>query len=192
MCGAPLAAQGGTGSSIVKFMGIGCGGFLLLFLFLGAIGGAVKDQPRQNSAPAQSVAQTQAKNPAQEKAEADKRQREVREEQERAKREQAEHTVASSTLVRAYIANEVAADEKYKSKTLFIKGRVTKIGKDILDNPFVVLASGDVIREVQCLFSSEHKAELANLSVGREVTIKGKCNGLMMNVQIGDCELIPR
>lgn len=118
MCGAPLAQQGGSGSGIAKFLGIGCGGFILLSLFMGAIGGAIKDQPKQNSAPVQSVTQAQVKNPAQEKAEADKRQREAREEQARQKKAAAQEKAARKSEAVATVKTFTEFQDSFKGHML--------------------------------------------------------------------------
>src|ERR1700736_1804386 len=45
-------------------------------------------------------------------------------------------TILANALYRAYDANEVAADEKYKGKSVKITGKVQNIGKDILGSPY--------------------------------------------------------
>jgi len=98
--------------------------------------------------------------------------------------------ISTTALVSAYDSNEVAADERYKGKLLIVTGTVENVAKDILGNLYVVLRGGHIIRSVQCYFGDEHTEELANLSKGSRVRIKGRCDGLLMNVLLKDCALV--
>lgn len=92
-------------------------------------------------------------------------------------------------LVYEYEQNEVASDSKYKGKILRVRGAVGDIKKDILDELYVTLEAGDPIRSVQCYFDKEHSGALAKLSKGASISIRGRCDGLMMNVILKDCVL---
>ena len=94
------------------------------------------------------------------------------------------------TLVREYSNNEVAADEKYKGKLLVVSGVIDKIGKDIADAMYVELKGGGEfeLRGVQCYCDDSHT--LSGLSNGQWVKIRGTCDGLMMNVQLKECEIV--
>jgi len=100
-------------------------------------------------------------------------------------------TVSPEQIAKDYKANEVAADNKYKGKLVQVSGEVDKIGKDITDTMYVVI-KGDSsnFTDVQCFFNKDKADQLAQLQKGQSLTIKGKCNGLMMNVLIKDCEII--
>jgi hypothetical protein len=100
-------------------------------------------------------------------------------------------SVTATTLYHDYEGNEVAADEKYKGKTLAVSGTVDSIGKDISDTMYVTLSSGKQysITSVQCIFGDEHKSALARLSKGQKVTVKGRCDGKFGNVLLRDCSL---
>lgn len=97
--------------------------------------------------------------------------------------------ISAPDLCAAYIENEVAADEKYKGKYLEITGAIDDIKKDITDTPYVALTTDDVIRRVQCMFSKNESSVLAELKKGQQITIIGKCDGLMMNVIIRESKI---
>lgn len=46
--------------------------------------------------------------------------------------------VFAPDLVAAYKANEVAADARYKDKTIAVTGDVESIGKDLIGSPYVM------------------------------------------------------
>ena len=98
-------------------------------------------------------------------------------------------TVSAVRLYADYDSNEVAADQKYKGKTLLVSGTVNDIGKDIMGTMYVTLVGHGVIGQVQCFFAKSHAGELAGLSKGMSVSVKGRCDGKMMNVMMKGCTL---
>ena len=98
-------------------------------------------------------------------------------------------TVKASDLVALCVKNEINADNQLKAKKLYVEVAIGDIGKDILDNIYVTLESGDAIRTVQCYI--EDKDLVARLQKGQRITFFGKCDGLMMNVLMKDCEVVP-
>lgn len=98
-------------------------------------------------------------------------------------------TVKASDLVALCVQNEINADNQLKAKKLYVEVAIGDIGKDILDNIYVTLESGDAIRTVQCYI--EDKDLVARLQKGQRITFFGKCDGLMMNVLMKDCEVVP-
>jgi len=99
-------------------------------------------------------------------------------------------SVEASALAKQYKANEVAADGKYKGRVLRVSGRVVDIKKDILDQPYVLLKGVGTIEGVQCFFSKKQEKELSNLEKGTQITVSGKCDGLLLNVLLKNCALV--
>lgn len=100
-------------------------------------------------------------------------------------------TITAQELFKEYESNEVSADTKYKEKVVQVSGTVSDIGKDILDNPYVVVGSfGDLGLGVQCTFAESQNATISELKKGDAVSIKGTCNGSLMHVQLNSCVLI--
>lgn len=100
-----------------------------------------------------------------------------------------EEVITSQQLYNAYDANEVAADQKYKGKILLVSGEIEDIAKDITDTIYITLKGGEYIGSVQCFFSKSYENKAASLSKRQHVTIKGKCDGKMMNILLRGCEL---
>lgn len=95
-------------------------------------------------------------------------------------------------IVREYEQNEVAADNKYKGKTIRIDARIADIGKDLLDSMYITLRMPSEwdLRTVQCFFDDKHSSEIANLRKGQRITVQGTVDGLMMNVLLKDCWIV--
>jgi len=100
-----------------------------------------------------------------------------------------EITVKASVLSAEYQENEVAADLKYKGKVLLVTGTVDDIGKDITDSIYVSLSDGEEysLSGVQCFFADSQTSVAADLKKGQNISIKGKCEGLMINVLLKGC-----
>ena len=99
-----------------------------------------------------------------------------------------QNDISAPQLTAAYEENEVNADQNFKGKTFYVTGRITEIKKDILDDIYVTLQGDEMFREVQCYFNDASTA--SQLRKGMKVTFRGKCDGLMMNVQMKNCELV--
>ncbi|MDR1811214.1 MAG: NINE protein [Candidatus Fibromonas sp.] len=93
--------------------------------------------------------------------------------------------LSAGQLLKAYDDNEVAADNNYKGEWIKVYGSVESIGKDILDQPYVTLKTGQYeIRSVQIFF--EDNSQLGNIKKGQSITVVGRCKGMMMNILIED------
>jgi hypothetical protein len=103
-------------------------------------------------------------------------------------KERENSTILATSLVTSYINNEVAADNNFKEKKFYVEGYIENIGKDILDDIYITLKSGDMLRTVQCYIDDKNR--VAELRKGQKVTIFGQCEGLMMNVLMRDCKLV--
>ena len=99
----------------------------------------------------------------------------------------AEVTVDAATLFKEYNADENAANAKYLGKTIAVTGKVKEAGKGGDGGQVkVTLDTGDefaVICELDAL--SQHAR--TEFSPGETVTLKGKCDGLNLDVQLSRC-----
>ena len=102
--------------------------------------------------------------------------------------ERKSQTIQARDLYNAYQANEVSADNNFKEKKFYVEGVVGGIGKDILDDIYVTLKTGDIIGSIQCYVDDAKVA--ANLQKGQRITVFGECDGLLMNVLMKDCKVV--
>lgn len=96
-------------------------------------------------------------------------------------------SVSAGQLYADYEANGVAADEKYKGKVLRVTGKVNSIDRDILETIYVTLQGDEYFGDVQCFFAEDHVRTASQLSKGQTITVKGKCDGKLMNVMLKGC-----
>jgi|TARA_B110000858_G_scaffold160290_1_gene184290 hypothetical protein len=95
--------------------------------------------------------------------------------------------VSAKKLYADYDANGVSADMKYKGKVLSVTGKINNIDKDFMDEIYVSLKGDEYFGDIQCYFAESHIQEAANLSKGQTITVKGVCDGQMMNVILKGC-----
>lgn len=95
-------------------------------------------------------------------------------------------SVSASQLVSEYKENEIAADSKYKGKTLEVSGSVGSIGESF-GKQYVTLKSDDIIIAVQCFLKSSESEKAATLSQGQSVTLQGKNDGMSLNISLSSC-----
>jgi hypothetical protein len=102
-------------------------------------------------------------------------------------------TVEASTLIADYKGNEVRGDAKWKGKRVKVTGVVDDIKKDIMDVPYVTLGTGAMfeIPTVQCSLKNGQESKAATLQKGQKLTMTGRVSGLIMNVQLDDCQILP-
>jgi len=99
-----------------------------------------------------------------------------------------ERTVDAVKLWKAYDANEVAADDEFKGKTVLVTGRVLSIDKDFLDNIVVRLSSPNEFMPTSASMRDSEKAIAAGLQNGTTVHVVCECAGrLMGSPTLRDC-----
>ena len=101
--------------------------------------------------------------------------------------EQPDIEVSAQQLYADYEANGVAADQRYKGKVLRVTGYVNNIDRDIMDKIYVTLKGDQYIGDIQCFFAEGHANTAAQLQKGQQITVKGKCDGKLMNVLLKGC-----
>jgi tRNA_anti-like len=101
----------------------------------------------------------------------------------------ASYTVIANKLYSEYDRNEVAADEKYKGKIIIVSGAIHDIGKDVMNNAYIVIGGKGFLDGVQCTFTKGEQSSVARLSKGQQVTVKGEVGGKMGNVLVNKASL---
>jgi len=108
-----------------------------------------------------------------------------------AEQQKAATKVTALALAGAYKDNEVAADATYKGQIVEVSGTVDTIGKDVLDTPYITLATGQYSFEsVQCMFAKSDEPQLATVTKGQSITLRGEVSGKMGNVLVRGCSIV--
>lgn len=98
--------------------------------------------------------------------------------------------VDARTLYADYEANDIAAGDKYEDKEVIVSGVIASVGRDILDDPYVALETGNPIGSVQCMLADEEKDKAAGLAKGEGVRLRGRVDGKLLNVLVRECVIL--
>lgn len=163
-CGAPVP----RGTSALKVTLFVVGGFFSLCFLgtcLGAVGAAKKGSSSSATASASAAPAAARPEPKQ---------------------------VPIRTLLAEYADNEVRADADFKDQIIQTTGIVDDVKKDITNSVYVTLGTGRQfeIPQIQCFVTDEQVKKAASLSKGTKVGVRGRVQGLMMNVLVQDCEFV--
>jgi hypothetical protein len=103
-------------------------------------------------------------------------------------------TLSSDQLVAEYQKNALGADQKYKGQLLELSGKVGKIGKGLLGDPYVSLgtASEEDLFGVACYLTPTAAEEAAKMQPGTAVKVRGVCMGQLAGqaLRMQDCEFV--
>lgn len=100
-------------------------------------------------------------------------------------------TTTAVSLFHEYQTDAATATKKYEGKVIEVTGEIQSIvEKDVTDNASIVIGETDSENGVQCAFIQSQNSEIAKLSKGQQVTIKGTVWGKTENVQLTGCILI--
>ncbi len=98
--------------------------------------------------------------------------------------------VEAPVLYAEYRDNGVAADAKYKGKTIEVTGTIARIKKDIADNIVIELKGPGMFETVNCTFGDKWAGKVATLKKGQSVVIRGTGDGYWVSVFVANCELV--
>lgn len=91
--------------------------------------------------------------------------------------------VSANDIVNEFVANETDATKKYLEKMVEVTGVVSEVSPNG-KNTDVVLQTEDPMTSVTIQLIPEESEKAKNLKVGESVTLKGKCNGFNMGVEM--------
>lgn len=98
----------------------------------------------------------------------------------------ADATLSASDLYTLFEADETAANHRYIGQILEVHGI---IGEKLTDEnlaPVLVLRPREAMAGVMCTLSKDQQAAYERLTVGDSVVVKGKCNGMLMDVVLDE------
>ncbi len=100
-------------------------------------------------------------------------------------------TVSAKQMMDGYESNELRANQLYEGRVVSVSGVVDSVGEDLMGDPYVLLTDGSefTFTGVQCFFGDSHRDELARLSKGDRVTLRGQGEGYLMNALVRGCRL---
>lgn len=98
----------------------------------------------------------------------------------------ADVAIEASALFKAYNTDEAGANAQYLGKTIAVTGSVKEVTQSEGASAKVILDTGDAFGVI-CELDALAQHPRTNFSVGENVTFKGKCDGLNLDVQLSRC-----
>ncbi len=98
-------------------------------------------------------------------------------------------SLRATDLYKAFAADEAKANTLYLDKVLQVQGVVKEILTDDQGGKVLVLESGDMFG-INCTIDSSQSQVLTAVKPGNQVTLKGICNGMLMDVVLVKCVLV--
>jgi hypothetical protein len=93
--------------------------------------------------------------------------------------------VSAADLFNAYQSNEAEADKQYTGKVLSIKGTVNAVQKDSTTVNIILSAGDKAPGGINCSFYNAQSLKVP--AVNSPITIKGRCTGFLLDVNVVDC-----
>jgi hypothetical protein len=102
-----------------------------------------------------------------------------------------EFSMTPAELLAEYEASEESANARYLGKVLQLNGVIQEIVPGEGLQMQVILETGDLMARVSCVMDEGYEAFLERkLKKGDQVTIKGFCNGMTMDIVLDRCVII--
>ena len=100
--------------------------------------------------------------------------------------------VSAPTLYRAYHRNEVAADAAYKGRILDVRGIVSSIDKDFMDQVVIRLATDNEFESVDANLQKSEASQASQLEKGQMVRVSCTGGGMVIGSPVlNDCTFSP-
>lgn len=96
-----------------------------------------------------------------------------------------DETITADSLYANYAANEAAADKRFMNKIVEVKGTVQDVTMSN-SKPTVTLGTGQA-GSINCQMALDSTTVFTSIHKNTQVTIKGKCSGYLMDVNLVDC-----
>jgi hypothetical protein len=96
----------------------------------------------------------------------------------------------ASGFISTYEANEKQSDSIYIDRIIQVKGPVAEILQEEELKYTLMLRDDRSFAGINCSMDEEFNDEIANLSVGDTVIVKGVCAGMLMDVILTRCVIV--
>jgi len=104
--------------------------------------------------------------------------------------ETADLQISATELFTQYEANEAAGNQKFIDRIIDVTGKIAEISEDEDGSSVVMLREADAFSGVLCTLKDSERSAVRDLKIGQQVTIRGFCTGMLMDVVLNKCVVI--
>lgn len=102
----------------------------------------------------------------------------------------ADTSLPATELLRQFQDDETTANQAYLDQVVQVSGQVESVSRDEQGHVQVRLQAGDPLSGVICQLDDLTEHERTDFSPGEQVTFKGLCTGMLMDVVLVRCVLV--
>ncbi|MEO8116698.1 MAG: hypothetical protein ABI653_03560 [Bacteroidota bacterium] len=95
--------------------------------------------------------------------------------------------ISAEKLYSDFKNDENKANEMYLDKVIEVSGKIATVSKQ--SSQYIILLDATSTGGINCLMLDDSSA-IAQLKPAGDITIKGKCTGFLIDVNLNDCVLI--
>lgn len=99
-------------------------------------------------------------------------------------------TLSADALYTEYANDEKGCDGKYLGKVLQVSGKLSEIQHNGQSEIWIISTGGSNAGGINCQMFAGEKIPEPHPGVGDNVTVKGRCTGFLMDVNLSDCILV--
>ena len=104
----------------------------------------------------------------------------------------ADITTDALQLIRVFENDEKTASAKYIDQVVAVNGRVKNVEKNDQGHYTVIMGDENSMSSVRCSMDSLHQQDVAQLSAGATITMKGACTGFNKDDLLGSDVILNR
>lgn len=99
----------------------------------------------------------------------------------------ADIALSAPELLKIFTEDETRANTLYLDKVISVKGTVKSVEKNDKGVYIVALSEADMAASISCQFDERHNEAAAKLKQGDQITVKGMCTGVLIDVVLVQC-----
>jgi hypothetical protein len=96
--------------------------------------------------------------------------------------------MSASDLFNDFQRDEAIANKKYLSKVIEVTGTVSEV-ENVNGSQIILLSSAGDMGGVSCQLANDRQNKKIEVKKSTKITVKGKCSGYLMDVNLVDCVL---
>lgn len=97
----------------------------------------------------------------------------------------ADYELSADALFDAFDADETAALRAYENKIIKVRGEIMSIKNEGQVNNVILYSENAMAGGVNCAVNEK----ITGLQIGEMLTLKGRCQGFLMNVILNNCHI---
>ena len=101
-----------------------------------------------------------------------------------------DYSLTAIELLNEYLTNEEAANTKFLGKVIMVSGTIREINLEDSIYTTIILETNDIFFGVNCVLIDKYATKQKEILIGSEVTIKGECSGILIDVVLNNCILM--